>query len=53
MKYTYSIKRINKEERWLFLSSNHEWDLEESDSFVSLLKQIRGASHDGLRKYLG
>ena len=53
MKYTYSIKRINKKERWIFLLSNHERNLEKLNSFVSLLKQIRGASHDGLRKYLG
>ena len=41
MRYTYSIERINKEDRWVFLTSNDVWDLEEPDSFVFLLKKIR------------
>ena len=41
MKYTYLIISINKEKRWIFLKSNEEWDLEDPDSFVFLLKKIR------------
>ena len=41
MEYTYSIRSIDKESRWIFLTSNDEWDLEEPDSFVFLLKKIR------------
>ena len=41
MKYTYLIISINKEKRWIFLKSNEEWDLEDHDSFVFLLKKIR------------
>lgn len=41
MRYTYSIERINKEDRWIFLTSNDALDLEEPDSFVFLLKKIK------------
>ena len=41
MRYTYSIERINKEDRWIFLTSNDVWDLEEPDSFVFLLKKSK------------
>ena len=41
MNYMYSIKCINEKERMIFLSSNDEWDFEESDAFVFLLKKIK------------
>lgn len=41
MEYRYSIRSIDKESRWIFLTSNDEWDLEEPDAFVFLLKKIR------------
>ena len=41
MEYTYSIRSVNKEDRWISLTSNNKWDLEEPDSFVFLLKKIR------------
>lgn len=41
MKYIYSIKYIDEENRWIFLSSNDELELEEPNSFIFLLKKIR------------
>ena len=39
MNFTYTIFSCNEEERWLFISSNDD-DLNETDSFVFLLKAI-------------
>lgn len=38
--YKYKITRINEKERWIFLYAD-EWDIEETDSFVYLVKKIR------------
>lgn len=39
MNYIYKITSIDEKERWIFLQAD-EWDLEEPDSFVYLLKKI-------------
>lgn len=41
MDYHYKISHINKDECWISLSSNDEFDHEDTDSFVFLLKRIR------------
>lgn len=38
--YRYKITSINEKERWIFLYAD-EWDCEETDSFVYLVKKIR------------
>ena len=39
MNYIYKITSIDEHERWVFLQAD-EWDLEESDSFIFLVKKI-------------
>jgi len=39
--YQYSIEGISEAERLIFVSSDDEWDTEESDSFAFLMKKIR------------
>ncbi|MGN0136229.1 hypothetical protein [Anaerotignum sp.] len=38
--FHYRIVRIDEEERWIFISSDCGWDLDEPDSFCFLLKKI-------------
>ena len=41
MEYRYEILHINRLENWITITSNDEFDFEEPDSFVYLLKKIR------------
>lgn len=42
MEYRYKISRINTAERWIFIRSNDELELEVPDSFYKLLEIISG-----------
>ncbi|SFB11356.1 hypothetical protein SAMN05216249_109123 [Acetitomaculum ruminis DSM 5522] len=37
---TFKITSVSEESRWIFLCYD-EWDVEESDSFIELLKLVR------------
>ena len=37
---TFKITHVSEESRWIFLYYD-EWDVEESDSFIELLKLVR------------
>lgn len=41
MKYQYRITHINREEHWISLSSSGEFDCEDTESFVFLIKKIK------------
>lgn len=41
MEYRYEVLNINRLENWITLTSNDEFDFEEPDSFIYLLKKIR------------
>lgn len=41
MQYQYKITHINRDERWISLSSNGDFDCEDTESFVFLLKKIK------------
>lgn len=41
MEYIYRISSINEKERWIYISSNDEFDLEEPDAFAHLVQRIR------------
>lgn len=42
--YQYKVEIINEKERWIFLYCD-EWDCDETDSFVFLVKKIRDDLH--------
>lgn len=42
MIYQYRIAHINRNERWISLSSNSEYDCEDIEPFVFFLKKISG-----------
>ena len=39
--YHYKITYINEEERWIYIASDDEMDMEEPDAFVYLVKKIQ------------
>ncbi len=41
MKYQYKITHISRDERWISISSNGEFDCEDPESFLILLKRIK------------
>ncbi len=50
MDYKYRIWSVNEEERWIFIISDDELDMEEPDSFVSLVKTIRDDVHGQIER---
>ena len=49
MTFSYVISSINEDERWLFVSSNDD-DINETDSFVFLLKSIAAQTNRKIRE---
>ena len=41
MDYRYKILNINRFENWITITSNDDFDFEEPDSFIYLVKKIR------------
>ena len=40
VKYNYTIRNINSKDRWIFIKSDFEFELDEPDDFVDLVKTI-------------
>lgn len=49
MTFSYAISSVNENDRWLFVSSNDD-DINETDSFVFLLKSIAAQTNGKIRE---
>ncbi|MBQ8536719.1 MAG: hypothetical protein IJ461_04870 [Clostridia bacterium] len=41
MNTTYTVRSVNPQERWIFIASDDDFEFEEPDAFVCLLKRIQ------------